>query len=118
MYLGALQGGLTEFTSDISRLTNLMDLALDTPYEIHGIPESISCLQKLKFLTLYGEGIDELPVGMAMLANLDSLIIHSSEDISFPPNLQVLVTHLHAQLGLQKTAQLKRHLPLLLSGVS
>jgi hypothetical protein len=88
---GGAQAGLQELTPDISKLVNLKTLMLQRNGALMDIPESISCLQKLEQLCVYGGQIDELPAGLAKLANLTSLDLAALDfnDLRIPFGFQV-----------------------------
>ncbi len=86
---GGAQAGLCEMTPDISKLVNLEILTLTFNCLMEHIPESISCLQKLRCLHIEESPILGLPDGLATLASLVSLELTSCEDVVFPSNLQV-----------------------------
>ncbi len=74
-------------TSDISKLVNLTSLFFADWVE-DDIPNSISCLQKLKTMYVSVQGILGLGEGLATLENLGSLTI-LSEDVWFPKDMKV-----------------------------
>jgi hypothetical protein len=84
------QVSLEELTPVVGKLVNLRDLMLHVDPDVEYTPESISCLQKLESLGVYGYCIQALPAGFTTLAKLTTLSITSEDPVRFPADLQVL----------------------------
>jgi Leucine-rich repeat (LRR) protein len=83
------QTGLVELTLDISSLVKLRVLSLSSNRQLEDIPESISCLQNLQWLSLRHNSIHQLPMGITALSHMTRLWVMGHRDFRLPPNLQV-----------------------------
>lgn len=95
------QEGLREITHEIGNLTNLRTLTLSGNDGIEAIPDAISGLTSLEHLTIEMSPVSELPPSVASLGKLLSLRIswNGPVGISFPRNLQVLISPHYACLS-------------------